>query len=436
MRVVGLLVVALAVVSATQQALEPELLKDIASSKFGESILLELAESEEAAPSLQALLDLVDQIEKRIQDAEDADYARNARRQAICEDDLLSLKQKQNNTIKAIKVIQGQIAETSTQIGRLTRAIGIMEDRIVEDRLHLHDTRVMLGNNTRMRFMDEAIYNQRLMDTEAAQEAVAQILALDWSLLISRQDDRAENHADQTLDTAHEEGLHDVRNGPQYDHTGDYGQSMAAFIQKKFNKAASTMKDETARNFLQVASVAVQGLSEANVDQLKDLLERLAQELADYETDLRTEETAAKAAWEAQEKSLREQIATQEIVLEDDIAEKVRLIDHRAYAEDALQEYQLKWSGLKEQYTGNPDAPGALEILIAATEHECTHWQEEFERRSKTRNDELGTVTKIKEIIANRTTNYRTADTEKFTTNGLDSNGDFGTTPPARTSYP
>jgi len=440
MRVVGLVVIALTVVSATQQSLAPELVKQISNTKLGTSILLELQEAQEAAPSLQGLLDLVADIRKRIEDAQDADEARNGRRQQICEDDLWSLRTKINNTIEAIKVTQGQIAETSMQVGRLTRAIKIMQDRIVLDRQTLHKTRVMLGNNTRIRYMDNAIYKQRVIDTEAAQSAVAEILALDWELLINRQGDESANFADQTLDNQVGTGINDKRADVVYNANGDIiGDSesngyVGALI-SKLNSAAASIKDPTAAGFLQVASLAIAGLNADDVQRLKDLLNKLADELTTYRQELETEEVQQAADWNQAEADLRAEIQTLKQMLADDISEETRLTDRRADAEEALTDYQLRWSGLKESYTGNPDAPGALEILETATTNECENWQAAFDARTSVRSDELGTVAAIEAIIKQHMTDYVEKDTAKYTDEGLQSNGDYAEAGTLRTSY-
>lgn len=374
--------------SATQHALSPKLIKDVSSTKLGQSILLELNSNEEVAPSLEGLVQLVQDIRTRIEDAQEADAARQENRVQQCQDDLLSLNQKKNNTILAIKAKQGQIAETSMQIGRLDRAIQILQDRIVDDRKNLGLEREKLSNETRDRLEEHAIFVQRTADTVAAIAAVDEILGLGWDVLEKRQDDSADDFANDDYKST----------------------AVANFLQEK----AKVLGEGVAKSLLQVAGLAASGLDKGDVDRLKELLNRLADELATYKQELEDDETQAQADFVVDERSYRESIDLWEKKLLDDINEKNRLIARRADAVTAIELYQEQWSGLKEQYTGLPDNPGAIEVLLSATIDECNTWQETYNARTAQRTAELGVISQIEAILDEKIASYRGTDAEKF----------------------
>jgi len=368
------------------------MIKDVSQFKLGQAVLLELNSNEQLAPSMQSLIDLIGDIEKRILDARAADQLRDETRAEQCVADILSLKQKRNNTREAIKAKQGQIAETSQQIGRMNRAIEIMKERIIEDRKQLGLSRETLLNDTRQRMDDHAVFVQRVADTDAATEAVAEILGLGWDLLVSGTEDDSSDFQRE-----------------------DWNGTLIALQQK-----TATMREGVPKSLLLVAAMAASGLDADDVARLKDLLEKLKVELAQYKKDLIAEEERASCFWLGcgddigQEAEELQTIRQWEKQLQDDINEKLRLMERRSDAEKAIEEYQEQWSGLKEQYTGKADAPGALEVLLSATELECSTWEENFRAREAARDEELAVIAQIYNILREKVDGYQNGDADKF----------------------
>jgi len=401
-----LLVALVAVVSALQSPLSPALVKDATPSQ----ILLEIKSSEELPTNLDGLIQMVNQIEERIKAAQEADLARNDNREAQCAADLLSLNQRKNNTILAIDAQQGLIAETSNQIGRLERAITIMDGRIIQDKKDLAIQRQHLTNGQQERDQLASIFRARDEDTDAADSAIKEILDLGWDLLVRDQD---------------------TEKASSYDPTKAWNATLA-----QLHSAARRARTPMAKSLLEVAAATASGLTRGDVDQLKKLLTELQAELARYKADLAAAETQDKSEWFApwdsaaqtggEKATFQNEIADIEARLIADIAERFRLVQRKGDAEGAIVVYQEMWSGLKEQVNTGADAeehPGALQTLLKATEDECSNWEAHYNARRDRRTEELRVIGEIYNVISQKTGTYQ-QDTEKFE-QGMDQAADY-----------
>lgn len=354
----------------------------VRGSGFGQNVLSELQSKLAAGSPVSELKDIINDIRTRLNEAQLADNAQNEAHQAQCKSDLETLDGELRRLDDQITSLNSQISKTEDQIQATGNEIDQKTNEINQDNRDIKDTEDRMTKATADRAAAKELYDNRTRDTTECINAIKEIEGLDLN-------------GDGVLDLDHlESGQNDQASNYQ-----GANNEYAALLEK----VAAKTHDETAKSFVQLTALSMQGLTGSDVSNLKQLLTDLKNELNEYQNELTSAEAQSIADYNALMEAEQATLDNQKRTLQAHIDEREALKTRRAKETEHL-------SALNVELSATTNDRNESQSVRDATETKCKNLKAQYDERTTQRSEEQDTLDQIERIIDEKLVTGKLAD--------------------------
>jgi len=271
-----------------------EALKRVQATEFGATVLADLQERLNVADPVAALREFIEKIRKRIADEGIAD----AKEQKV------SAHESMKNLALTEGEIDAAIEEINTCTGEISKQQGIIENKIaamISKKIQIRDTKAAIAYNQdsivvgdSLRAANEEAYTLAKEDAANVRAAVQEILDIEKGSKLHANQDNAIKQ-DKNMDLKRVEDV----SSPTL---------LSVNALTKLQQTAALVSNPTAQSFIQLAALSTQAFG-GDIDELRNLLNRLIQEVDDFAASLGAENSENAADWSTLKGTMQAEIA-------------------------------------------------------------------------------------------------------------------------------